>query len=536
MADKPVVTIRNGALQGCIKEDYHGKPYYNFQGIPYAKPPIDDLRFKAPQPAESWTGVRNATMEGKHCFSRHMILRTPSGSEDCLYLNIYTPKLPESNTSLKPVMFFIHGGGFTMGSGNSELYGAGYFMPEDVVLVTINYRLGLLGFLSFDDVSLDIPGNAGLKDQVMALRWVKENIGCFGGDPNNVTIFGESAGSASVHYLILSPLAKGLFHHAILQSGTAFSPWARGEKSSTLLAASLGLKTTHEREIYEILQKMTKEELLDLQEKVPDMFEANFVRPFGPVVENVTVMSPFLTKDPVDVLLSGDFNHVPMIIGFNSREGMLAVGESKRMGLEIEFMSNFQKAVPHLMKIPPNSDLSMKLAEKIKSFYYGSEIPSLNNINQYYLMQGDNFFVWSTYFAVKNHNLTSSAPVYFYRMSSDTNLNLYKKLLQITNAGACHGDDIGYLFTNTLTTPLIRNSTEEITVRRFVKLWATFAKTGNPNPPENSLINIFWKPVEKKKFHFLEIGDNLTVGVNPEQERMNFWEEIFALSSHTSKL
>jgi carboxylesterase type B len=139
-----------------------------------------------------------------------MFLRIIVGTEDCLFLNVYTQQLPSStNNKLKPVMVWIHGGGFSSGSGNSDTYGPEFLLTEDIVLVTINYRLGVFCFLSFEDASLEVPGNAGLKDMVMALKWVQKNISKFSGDPNNVTIFGESAGGISVHYLILSPLASG---------------------------------------------------------------------------------------------------------------------------------------------------------------------------------------------------------------------------------------------------------------------------------------------------------------------------------------
>jgi carboxylesterase type B len=146
-----------------------------------------------------------------------MIFKKLVGSEDCLFLNVYTQQLPSNtNKTLKPVMVWIHGGAFRSGSNKTDVYGPEFLLTEDIVLVTINYRLGIFGFLSFDDASLGVPGNAGLKDMVMALKWVQKNISKFTGDPNNVTIFGESAGGASVHYLVLSPLAAGIYQITII--------------------------------------------------------------------------------------------------------------------------------------------------------------------------------------------------------------------------------------------------------------------------------------------------------------------------------
>ena len=168
-------------------------------------------------------------------------------------------------------MFWIHGGGFIAGSGSENLYGPEFLITNGVVLVTVNYRLGLLGFINFDDPCLDVPGNAGLKDQVMALKWVQKNISAFGGDPNNVTIFGEGAGGASVHLLMLSPSAAGLFHKAIAQSGCALNPWVRGTKGTKRVAAALDLQESDEKTIYNALMKKPVEELYTIQEKIVDV-------------------------------------------------------------------------------------------------------------------------------------------------------------------------------------------------------------------------------------------------------------------------
>ncbi|KAF2898714.1 hypothetical protein ILUMI_07459 [Ignelater luminosus] len=271
MDQNPIVSIQEGKLRGKICCDFIGGQYFSFQGIPYAKPPVGQLRFKAPQPSEPWTGIRDATIEGNICY--HLTeSKQYVGSEDCLFLNVYTPKLPiKDEFNLKPVMFWIHGGAFYYGSGNTDLYGPDYLISEDVVIVTINYRFGLLGFLNLEDPTLGVPGNAGLKDQVMALKWVKRNISQFCGDPDNVTIFGQSSGSASVQCLMLSPMAKGLFHKAIMQSGTALDYWTRGKPSAPLVAGVLHLDAANEQEILKTLQSMSVEELFKLQERIPQV-------------------------------------------------------------------------------------------------------------------------------------------------------------------------------------------------------------------------------------------------------------------------
>ncbi|XP_049947775.1 venom carboxylesterase-6-like [Schistocerca serialis cubense] len=197
------VETQEGPLRGELLETYTGNPMFRFLGIPHAEPPVGDLRFQPPVKKAAWSEVRDALSMASHCPQRKSGL--PSGDEDCLYLNVYGPGTPSQSATKKAVMVWIHGGCFTEGSGESAK--PNYFVDNDVIVVSINYRLGLLGFLSTGDGV--VPGNMGLKDQTEALRWVQRNIAAFGGDPDKVTIFGQSAGGASVHYHVLSSSSKG---------------------------------------------------------------------------------------------------------------------------------------------------------------------------------------------------------------------------------------------------------------------------------------------------------------------------------------
>lgn len=217
------IEIENGLIRGKILQSVYLKSdYFAFRGIPYAKPPIGNLRFKLPEKPEPWTDVKDVIKIGSDCVQKSSVIpgMHVSGNEDCLFLNVYTPDLTFSEKL--PVMFFIHGGGYQEMSSSDLFYGPDFFINENVIVVTINYRLGPLGFLSVDY----LPQNVGLYDQLLALKWVNENIDKFGGDKNEITIFGESAGSSSIHFQILSPLTKNLFKRAILQSGTALDTWA----------------------------------------------------------------------------------------------------------------------------------------------------------------------------------------------------------------------------------------------------------------------------------------------------------------------
>lgn len=262
MTAPPQVSVTQGKLKGTWLENTN---IAHFAGVPFAAPPIGDLRWAPPQPTPSWDGVRDATEFGPECmqsrfegggvFVRSMIKGmgfedekreaflkdlaerpTPKESEDSLYLNIRTANLGKSD--LQPVMVWIHGGGHTAGSGSGLSYQSNTFVERGIVYVSINYRLGLLGYMAHPALSADNPdgvsGNYGLLDQVAALTWVRDNIKAFGGDPENVTIFGESAGSQSVGELMATPAAQGLFHKGILQSGVTSGNFAHLKNQTAL--------------------------------------------------------------------------------------------------------------------------------------------------------------------------------------------------------------------------------------------------------------------------------------------------------------
>ncbi|KAL0126797.1 hypothetical protein PUN28_005278 [Cardiocondyla obscurior] len=220
-----LVNTKWGFVRGKWSKSERGRSIANFLGIPYALPPLGELRFKSPQRwNRMWTIIRNATSDGKMCIQidgRNEVV----GSEDCLYLNVFVPYISEEKKPKKlPILAYVHGGGYMIGSSNSELYAPDYLLDQDIILVTMNYRLSVLGFFSTgNQVS---PGNYGLKDIKVALEWIQENIENFGGDAKSVTLVGCSAGSAATHLLALSKKTEGLFHRYILQSGSALSTWS----------------------------------------------------------------------------------------------------------------------------------------------------------------------------------------------------------------------------------------------------------------------------------------------------------------------
>nr|XP_023011775.1 esterase B1-like [Leptinotarsa decemlineata]XP_023011783.1 esterase B1-like [Leptinotarsa decemlineata]XP_023011790.1 esterase B1-like [Leptinotarsa decemlineata]XP_023011794.1 esterase B1-like [Leptinotarsa decemlineata] len=522
--NSPIVEISQGKLKGAIWKDYDGNDFYTFLGIPYGKPPVGELRFKAPVIAEAWKGIRDASVEGSRCFSRHERTGEIGGSEDCLNLNIYTKALPHESNQLRPVMVYIHGGGFTSGSNSPKMYGPELLITEDIVMVAINYRIGIFGFLCLKDPSLEIPGNAGLKDQVLALRWIRENIEKFNGDPNNITIFGNSAGAVSASYLMLSPTAIGLFHKVILQSGCALNFYGDGNWVALKIAKFLGEEVESEEKALQVIKNASMEELNEVREKMSVDFKASTHRHFGAVIEYPN-SSAFLTKHPLEIIQSGVYNKVPMMIGYNTREAMLMLGEGPVKEV------NPEDQIPWQMGLEKGSKAWETVCDKIRDFYLKGK-----NKSDPFLPATDALFITGIIATIKHHLVNLGKPIFLYRMSLEARLNLLKVLLKAEKLpGACHADELGYLFKSDQMTNVEAGSIEDLSIRRFVKLWTNFAKYGNPTPDKKH-VNIIWKPVEEDKIHFLNIGKVLALGEDPEKERMEFWKEIFQYSPVTEKL
>ena len=305
-----VVETQYGKVQGT-----RSGPAFVWKGIPFAQPPLGDLRFRAPQAPSPWTGVRDATTFGlASAQSGRMMQRlfsaTPEPSdEDCLFLNIWSPGAGDKR---RPVLFWIHGGAFTMGSSSTPWYdGTAFATNGDVVIVTINYRLGALGFLNLADIDgkdKDLSSNCGLLDQVAALEWVRDNIAAFGGDPYNITVFGESAGAMSIGTLLAMLMAKGLFQKAILQSGASHTALDReiASRIANKLIDTLGIHKVTD------LVDVPLEQLLAAQDKVSD---SSGRLAFQPVVDGVT-----LSHQPIQAIADGSANGVSLLVGTNRDE------------------------------------------------------------------------------------------------------------------------------------------------------------------------------------------------------------------------
>ncbi|KAG4067975.1 hypothetical protein HA402_010661 [Bradysia odoriphaga] len=508
--------------------------YSSFKGIPYGKAPVGDLRFRAPQPHEGWEGVRDATEHTVVCPQTGFLFGSNEDDEDCLSINVYSPNL----TRRSPVMVWIYGGGFSSGSGNSFIYGPNFFVSEGVVLVTMNYRVGPLGFLSTNDENA--PGNYGMKDVILSLKWVRDNIANFGGDPDNVTIFGESAGGAAVHYLLLSPQAEGLFHKAISQSGSALNTWAYEISPETLthqLAKDLNITFTDNADLIAQLRQIKPSVI---NRAMPSMLDYEIPRgiahalPFVPSRDpkNVSPEEAFLPGHPIDLMYAGKFHHVPYVTGFNDGESLFNILE--------DFLDpnvfNVYNANPHIM-IPPSFNVSKgsreseSITEYISDFYFNREPLSREVRYQYTQYNTDLMFAVGIDQTANIHAQLQDEPVYYYKFSFVGSLNLVKQLLLLQNyPGAVHADEIPYMFQITsIPAPLLPNNPAVRTRQLMVRLWTNFARTGNPTPPNDPIANVPWHPVEGDQQYY-EIGANVFSSSNPHGERMAFWNNMQAIA------
>ncbi|XP_031977988.1 fatty acyl-CoA hydrolase precursor, medium chain-like [Corvus moneduloides] len=525
-AEQPEAETKYGRVQGYqFKVDTAERTVNVFLGLPFAKPPVGPLRFTEPQPPEPWEGVRDATSYPPMClqdkvqgqyFSDIITNRKEKVllqvSEDCLYLNVYTPVSTGKQEKL-PVLVWIHGGGLVFGAASSY-DGSALAAFDNVVVVTIQYRLGIAGYLSTGDEHA--RGNWGYLDQVAALQWIQENIIHFGGDPGSVTIFGESAGGISVSALVLSPLAKGLFHKAISESGTAglglFTDQPKEEAQK--IAAVSGCEKSSSAAIVECLREKTEEELVQIALKMDSFFISS-------CVDGV-----FFPKSPMELLSEKSINAVPYIIGVNNCE--------------------FGWGIPMMMKFPPFVDgLDKDVARRILQsslalFIKGITSEVVDRVYKEYMgdaespaqvrdglleAMGDVFFVISAVEVARYHR-DAGNPVYFYEFqhrpsSVEGVVPAFVK--------ADHGAEIAFVFGKPF---LAGDATkEENTLSRTVmRYWTNFAKNGNPNGeglvhwPQYDLeerylgIDLQQKAAEKLKEHRVEFWAQLTKQTQTERK------------------
>ncbi|QNQ10437.1 carboxylesterase/lipase family protein [Sphingomonas alpina] len=456
----PIVTIAGGKLQG--EAETGRSPVQIFRGIPFAAPPVGDLRWREPQPAAAWPGIRLATAFAPRCMQQplysDMMFRSPAPSEDCLYLNVWTPaKLGRSARAKLPVLVYVYGGGFQAGDSSEKRYDGTALAEQGIVVVTINYRLGIFGFLAHPELTAGSPhhasGNYGLLDQVAALSWVKRNIAAFGGDPDHITIGGESAGSMSVSALMASPLSRGKIAGAIGESGAMMQKWTppalvEAEQKGAAFAQRLGAPTLA------ALRAMPADKLLAAQGDAKDMS-------FYAVIDGY-----FLTEPPAVTFAQGKAARVPLLLGSNSQE---APGSAV-----------FGDGAPTIAKY--RAGLTRTLGAKADAVF--ALYPARNDgdvVSAATALASDDFLALPTWKWFDLQRRTG-APTYFYhytrvrpRFATDVSGSPLPW-------GAVHSAEIEYALGNLDINPLYAWSDDDRKVSATMRgYFASFIKSGDPN-------------------------------------------------------
>ncbi|XP_028626190.1 carboxylesterase 1D-like [Grammomys surdaster] len=527
----PVVnTVKGKVLGKYVSLEGFAQPVAVFLGVPFAKPPLGSLRFAPPQPAEPWSFVKNTTSYPPMCSQdavgaqiiSDMITNRKENiplqfSEDCLYLNIYTPADLTKNSRL-PVMVWIHGGALVMG-GASTYDGLALSAHENVVVVTIQYRLGIWGFFSTGDEHS--RGNWGLFDQVAALRWVQDNIANFGGNPSSVTIFGESAGGFSVSVLVLSPLAKNLFHRAISESGVSLTAGlftTDAKPIADLVATLSGCKTTTSAVLVHCLRQKTEDELLETSLKM-NLFKLDLLGnpkesyPFLPAVIDGVV----LPKTPEEILAEKSFNTVPYIVGINKQEFGWVIPTF--MGYPLSEGKMDQKTANSLLwKSYPSLKISENMIPVASEKYLGGTDDPAKKKDLFQDLIADVMFGVPSVMVSRSHR-DAGASTYMYEFEYRPS---FVSAMRPKEVLGDHGDEIFSVFG----TPFLKDgaSEEETNLSKMVmKFWANFARNGNPNG--GGLPH--WPEYDQKE-GYLKIGTSTQAAQRLKDKEVAFWAELRA--------
>lgn len=483
------VQLDSGAISGTSGSSAGVEVY---KGIPYAAPPVSDLRWREPQPVAHWNGVRKADEFGAMCMqSSRGATNPPKVSEDCLFLNVWTAAA--SANERRPVMVWIHPGGYQTGSGATPGYNGEALAKRGVVLVTINYRLGVFGFFSHPELTKESPhhasGNYAFMDQVAALRWVQKNIAAFGGDPRRVTVFGDSAGSSSIANLMGSPQAKGLFQRAVGESG-----------------AWMGLSLTPTRTLAEAEQAGEKlGTLADLRAKsAEDLLKSG--RAGGPVIDGW-----FLPEDVGAIFTAHKQNDVPLLVGSNKDEGTFFLQPTTASKFTDRARTRFGAQADAFLKLYPAGSDEEASASELAAF------------------RDELAFVMRVWARAQTKSGHSKAFLYYF--THDPPLPEGQSVRGGRGTGATHGSEAQYIFGNLLGSRAWTDLDHKVS-DVLASYWANFAANGDPNGPSLTTWPAF---DDRKSDRPMVLGDQAEVGPSPNAAQLAFFEAVYEKEPATER-
>ncbi|XP_072948776.1 juvenile hormone esterase-like [Epargyreus clarus] len=526
----PIVKTTTGLVRGKLNY-YNGFKYFSFHGIPYAESPTGLLRFQPPVPKKPWTHVLDASEEGVVCPQWDLRYKFEQMSEDCLRVNVY---VPEGGREL-PVLVFVHGGGFSVLSGSSDyLYGPQFFLQRGIIVVTLNYRLGPLGFLSLG--INEASGNAGIKDVILALKWINQNIQRFGGNNNKITIGGHSSGAALANFLLLTKKADKLFHQVILISGSAlhYRFLSRHPRDEALaLAEKLGIKSNDSHIILKKLQQTDVFEIVQASRILDRMTNKHVLKPcnyFRACVEQ-NYSHAVITENPTHIMKTiGLIQNVPILTGINAREGLYMLPRILNWPEATNKLhDNVELCIPPDIEYPEGSPQSRKLGNSINEMYFRSDNSDNFCLDRLLDLASDCRYIYSSYAWIKLHksNLNSSK-LFFYNFNFDGDLNWSKLNYDIEYPGTAHADELGYIFVTNRTVNRIENANNESKHMIYitVNIFSNFIKFGTPQPNSGTK----WPEFNMKDQQYMEICPNLAVKslLNSDMfKRLHFWENVY---------
>ncbi|XP_061382766.1 esterase FE4-like [Danaus plexippus] len=507
-----LVHISSGLVRGY--KDIH-EDVFVFNGIPYATAPTGTERFKGPLPPPSWLHQFEAVDDRTICPQITLLDLPMEGKimkEDCLIANVYVPRTESKNLS---VVVYVHGGGFVTGYGNM-LPPKKLVRSQNVIGVTFNYRLGAHGFLCLG--TEDVPGNAGMKDQVALLRWVKKNIAGFGGNPNEVTIAGYSAGSASVDLLMLSKMAEGLFNKVIPESGVTISPFTVQIDPIQNAKKYARLVDIHDVEDLSELENIFKKMPYQILQSGNALNSKDFTFPNVPCVEKDNGQEMFLKEDPMNILKRGDFPKLPILHGFANMEGLMSI---HRFDLwKKEMNENFADFLPADLNFKSKESKAL-VAGKLKEFYFGDKLIDYDAVLQYVDFMSDGFVVCPTLRAINYLTKAGHNEIYLYEYSYTDEYTPF--VPHTTVRGADHCAQSFAVLDGLEIEPF--SSNKELAKMKSImrELWGNFIKNGKPTASGTPV----WTPVGSNGSPYMTLKLDSELRSSLLAKRCVVWNKIY---------